>query len=206
MLTITSAVREELQRQPLLQMMLASDLVNVRAMAQQIRPSIEKKIGFKVGLATIAIVLHRQAGNSCDISLESLLSLPKIILLTTYHDLVALNYPKGITGAETIPDGVRFFTQTTGSREHTIIISHENLSLLNPDRRLKIIMDLSALCLGLPQVASDIEGLYAKIFLFFGLRGVSIVEVVSTFNELTVIIKNQDYDKAYAVIKEVNAA
>jgi hypothetical protein len=184
-------------------MMLTSDLVNVRAVARRIRPAVEHKIGSKVGLETIAVSLHREINKLTGLSLDSLLAAPRVRLLTTYHDLVAVNYPKGVTGLETIPDTVRFFAQTTGSNEHTIIISRENRNLLDTARQMRAISGLSALCLGLPPDSSDIESLYAGIFLFFGSHGVSIAEVVSTFNELTLVIKTEDYDIAYQVVKDI---
>lgn len=203
MITIASAVKQEIEQRPLLRMLLGSELVNTRAIAKEIRPAVEAALDTKVGLETIAITLHREAGKLSQSSLEPLLSNPDIRLLTTYHDLVALNYPKGVTGAETIPDTVRYFAQTTGSNEHTVIISAENIELLDTSKAQGRIDGLSAICLGLPESSSEIESLYASIFLFFGLQGISIVEAVSTFNELTLIIRQKDYAKAYEVVGKI---
>jgi hypothetical protein len=205
MITIASAVKQELEQRPLVRMLLGSELVNTRALAKDIRPAVESALGSKVGLETIAITLHREASKLSQSSLEPLLVNPDIRLLTTYHELIALNYPKGYTGAETIPDTVRYFAQTTGSNEHTIIISDENIELLDTSMAQGKIDDLSAICLGLPGRSAEIESLYASIFLFFGLQGISIVEVVSTFNELTLIIQQKDYARAYEIVSKINA-
>jgi len=206
MITVSSAVKKELEQRPLLRMLLGSDLVNTRAIAKEIKSAVESELGNKVGLETIAITLHREADKLLHSSLEPLLTNPDIKLLTTYHDLVAVNYPKGYTGSETIPDNVRYFAQTTGSNEHTIIIGAENLDLLDMSKAQNRINELSALCLGLPENSAAIENLYASIFLFFGVKGIPIVEVVSTFNELTLIIRHNDYVKAYEIISNINNA
>jgi hypothetical protein len=201
MIIIAEYVRVELNKRPLLNMLVGTDVINIRAVAKHLRPAIEASLGHKVSLDTIAIALHREALHMAQPTVDSLLTSPDIQLLTTYHNLTALNYPKGITGAETIPDSVRFFVQATGSGEHTVIISSEDIALLDTGQHVRMIPDLSALCLGLPDESNEIENLYAQIFLFFGLAGISIVEVVSTFNELTLVIKAKDYDYAYQTLR-----
>jgi hypothetical protein len=200
---MSTIVKKELESRPLLQVMLNSTLINVRALARELRPDVERQLGQKVDLETIAMALRRTADNQDVESLNSLLLPPACSLLMTYHQLVAINFPKGHTGSETIPDSVRFFAQTTGSNEHSIIISQEDRQLLDTTHSLRVMESLSALCIELPQDSASIENLYAKIFLLFGMKSISFVEVISTFNELTLVIKADDYDRAYEVIKKL---
>lgn len=205
MKTISQLVSIEIKQRPLLRVLLGTDLINIKAIARDIRPNIEKTLGVKVGVETIATTLHREINKLKIYNTNSLFSSPNVRLLTTYHNLVAINYPRGYTGAETIPDGIRYFVQTTGSNEHTIIISEESLSILDTAQAIGRIDNLVSLCLGLPDKSYDIETLYARIFLYFGLQGVVISEVVSTFNELTIIIKQDDYERSYALLQELSS-
>lgn len=205
MKTISQLVSIEIKQRPLLRVLLGTDFINIKAIARDIRPNIEKTLGVKVGVETIATTLHREINKLKIYNTNSLFSSPNVRLLTTYHNLVAINYPRGYTGAETIPDGIRYFVQTTGSNEHTIIISEESLSILDTAQAIGRIDNLVSLCLGLPDKSYDIETLYARIFLYFGLQGVVISEVVSTFNELTIIIKQDDYERSYALLQELSS-
>jgi len=205
MKTISQLVSIEIKQRPLLRVLLSTDFINIKAIARDIRPNIERTLGVKVGVETIATTLHREINNLKMYNTNSLFSRPNVRLLTTYHNLVAINYPRGYTGAEIIPDGIRYFVQTTGSNEHTIIISEESLSILDTAQAIGRIDNLISLCLGLPDKSYDIETLYARIFLYFGLQGVVISEVVSTFNELTIIIKQDDYERSYALVQELSS-
>lgn len=199
MKTITQLVRDELNNDPLLGLLFSSKVMNGRAMARRLRPLVEAQYGEKVGLDTIAVALSRIKSSKA--VAPDLFSRPKgMYIAGTHNNLEAFNFPRGTTGSETIPDSVRYYVQTTGSSEHTVIISHEDAHLLSKAKALRSLSNLTAISIRLPDDSYSQEALFAKIFLVIAQTSISIVEVVSTFNELTILINSADYTKLHITL------
>ncbi len=203
MKTISELTRVELDKNPLIAVLLTSDMLNIRAVAKFFRSNIETQLGQKVNLESISMALRRYSTKSSKDVVGAFLKPQNIQINGSYHNLSALNYIRGHTGAETVADSVRYFVQTTGTNEHTIIISSEDEKLLSKKSQLRKITKLSALCLGLPINSSEIHAVYATILLDIAASGITIVELVSTFNEITIFVKSEDFQPLFKIFDKV---
>ncbi len=205
MISIQKAVESSINSRPLLHYLLNIGILNIRSIARLIKNDVEADTQKKVGVDAIALALHRQITKNAtqQRTLNLLERQPDLKVIGTYHNLSALNFPKGQTGSEYIPDNTRYFVQTTGSNEHTIIISSEQASLLDKSKPLRRIDDLTAIIVSLPDNSYSTLAIYAKMFLAIAAAGVAVTEVVSTFNELTLVVPQNTYKKVIALLERL---
>ena len=66
--------------------------------------------------------------------------------------------------------------------------------------------NLASITVKLPEENSNCSGLYYYIFKKIAWEGINLLEVVSTTNEFTLIVSQDDIDKAFSVVKRLNIA
>lgn len=100
-----------------------------------------------------------------------------------------------------------FYTICRGVTETTIICSQNISSKINNlliNERLKShTADLASVTVKLPTVNSEVYGVYYYILKHLAWEGLNIVEVVSTANEFTIIVKQDHVDKAFKVLMQL---
>ena len=92
-------------------------------------------------------------------------------------------------------------------KETTIILSasvSEKVEDIFKNERLKDrTVNLASLTLNLPETNKTIPGLYYYILKQIAWAGINIYEVISTTNEFTIIVADNDIDKTFSVIKSM---
>jgi aspartokinase len=100
-----------------------------------------------------------------------------------------------------------FYTICRGVTETTIIVSQsisDKISTLLVKERLKShTKDLASITVKLPSVNSEVYGIYYYLLKHLAWEGLNIVEVVSTANEFTVVVKQDHVDKAFKVLMQL---
>jgi aspartokinase len=100
-----------------------------------------------------------------------------------------------------------FYTICRGVTETTIItsqsISPKIGNLLINERLKSHTTDLASITVKLPSVNSEVYGVYYYILKHLAWEGLNIVEVVSTANEFTIIVKQDHVDKAFKVLMQL---
>jgi hypothetical protein len=74
------------------------------------------------------------------------------------------------------------------------------------ETQLGITKDLSSITLRLPNSSSEVIGLYYFFFKHIASAGVPIKEIISTTNEATFIVHNDDVNAAFATINTIKRA
>ncbi len=64
--------------------------------------------------------------------------------------------------------------------------------------------NLSSITLKLPSVNVEVPGFYYNILRRIAWEGINIVEVISTTNEFTMVVKDEEIDKAFSVLKAMS--
>jgi hypothetical protein len=102
-----------------------------------------------------------------------------------------------------------FSSFSKGINETTIIVNNEHkqtlLSILSKNEITSIVEDLSAITIHLPKGNSSIPGLYYFLLGKMAWRGISLIELISTTNEFTMILKNRDIGKALETLMELKS-
>ena len=99
-----------------------------------------------------------------------------------------------------------FYTISRGVFETTIVISNsfaeEVKRLFAEETLISSTPSISSVTLRLPKDNIKIPGLYYFVFKQIAWDGISILEVISTTNELSMIVKDKDVDRVFSIIKK----
>jgi aspartokinase len=100
-----------------------------------------------------------------------------------------------------------FFALCKGVSETTFIVNtqHEDLikRMFNGEKLKSHTSDLASVTVKLPMVNTEIYGIYYYILKHLAWEGINIVELVSTSNEFTIVVKQDDVDKAFKILMQI---
>lgn len=100
-----------------------------------------------------------------------------------------------------------FYAVTQGVFETTFVISDlirdDIPAIFEGEKLISYSYGLSSITLKLPTENTEQPGLYYYIFRRLAWEGINILEVISTSNEFTIILKDIDVDRAFSVVKRL---
>jgi len=98
---------------------------------------------------------------------------------------IFLNLSQGVTESTIIASGNIEKEIQQAFRNETLTVKLENLSSIS---------------IKLPQDTVDNPGAYYSILKLFALEGINMVEMISTFTEVSLIFRTNDIDRAFSVL------
>ena len=140
MLTIPNAVEEVIKKKPFLEGALVEGLVNLSALARQLKPEIEKKVGKEVNDSAVIMALNRLVPR---LELMSAMKFKKvvenigdIIVRSNLADYAFVNSPTLYERQAKLLDRVRamkdvFCTFSQGIYETTLVVSSSIVKLVD---------------------------------------------------------------------------
>ena len=214
MITIPSVVERIIKTSPLIQEGLARELINTSALARMIRPKVALETKKDVSEAAIIMAIKRlQEDMSHHIKpVELTIDTPDIIIRS---NLVELTYQNSLTLNKKqqkllslIADyrNQYFLTITTGVFETTIIASAALetaiLKILNEESLTAESKQLSSITVILSKLMIENTGTIAQILRQLAWENINVIEVVSTYQELTIIVSSSDTNRALATLRQ----
>lgn len=216
MVSISDALSEIIQAQPFIEEGLSRGIINYSAFAREVRPEIEKRLYKDIQEGTIVMALKRLSEK-----LSKDRSKPKarfnLTNLTVRSNLIEFTY----LNSESLVDKQRelfnkiadvkeiFCAVSQGIRETTFIADQQAAMMIErifASESLVIKIDnLSSITIHLPQEVVFIPGVYYQILKLIAWENINIVEVFSTYTELTIIFANADVDKAFSILKKLSS-
>lgn len=210
MLKITETVKEILLNSETASTSLKNGYMNLSAYAKKVQKEVEHKTKKPVSCGTIVVALSRISKN---IKPEDIL-IPTVLVkdLTIKSPLIEITYPKSAKTVEILrklqneikTDTSDFVTITQGVGEITIIISerlkttvHSYFKNIKPIFSLE---SLASLTVKFPSQYIDQPNIMYAIMRTLAIKKINIIEIVSTYTELTFILKNQDLQNAFNTI------
>ena len=214
MLTITDIVKELLKKTPLIEEALSKDLINYSALARLFKPEIENRLFRTVDVASIVMALKRTAKKLKLPSRKIKKLEPKGELvvrsnLTEYILMASETAMKQLAVfAQTLTKHPNtFFAVTKGVREIDVLVSNslkaDLLKLLRKEKIIVKLEDLSLITLFHSEGAVFTPGFHYSILKALAWENINIIEIVSTYTELTIILKSKDIDGAFSVLKHL---
>lgn len=216
MKTISSAVNEYIKSKPYLSSALADGIINLTSLARNIHADIESTMNKSVNQGAIIMALKRVSDDASfmltkkiirilknlgDITVRSSLVdygflLSDSLLLTQANLLKEIEYKKDV-----------FYTSSRGVAESNIVVSQNIVPMVDELFKNEIchtkLEDLSSITIKLPSDNVKIPGIYYFIFQRLSWEGVNITEVISTSNEFTILVDEDEVDIAFKVIKNL---
>lgn len=215
MLTIPNAVEEVIKKKPFLESALVEGLINLSALARQLKPDIEKKVGKEVNDSAVIMALNRLVPR---LELMSTMKFKKvvenigdIIVRSNLADIAFANSNTLFEKQAILLDRVRsmkdvFCTFSQGIYETTLVVSNTILELVEDIFSHETLIaktdNLSSITVKLPVENTICPGVYYYIFKELAWDNINITEVISTTNEFTVVIGDEDIHRAFTILME----
>jgi aspartokinase len=219
MRTIASTVAAYIKTKPYLSSALSDGIINLTSLARQIQPDIETVMRKTVNQGAIVMSLKRVSDDSesstdsakitsvlknmGDITVRSSLidysfSISETLLLNQAHLLKEIEHKKEV-----------FYTSSRGVAESNIIVS-QNISelvdtIFHAETCHSKVENLSSITIKLPTENVTIPGIYYFIFQRLSWEGINVNEIISTSNEFTILIDEQQVSSAFEEIKKLKS-
>ncbi len=214
--SIGKITEELINKSPFLREAMTDELINISALARKLRPEIEEITGREVKEGAIVMAIKRMTpglyhrlnvkitnvmGDLGDFLVRSNLS------DFTFENSETLKTKQADLIHEINKENDTFFTLCKGVSETTFIVNtqHEELikRMFGNERLKSHTGDLASVTVKLPQVNTEIYGIYYYILKHLAWEGINIVELVSTSNEFTIVVKQDDVDKAFKILMQL---
>ena len=214
MRSIAKIVENIVEKKPFLQEALSRGIVNNAALAEEIRPEIEKELKKKVKFSAVNMAIRRLSEKLKDTFIErtkfdkdsDIVIRSDLVEITVFKLGDVQRYLKKVYGIVNFRKG-DFLTITQGLHEVMIITNekYENkiLKLFAKKNVKKVIKNLSSLTINIPIEAIETIGLFYIVTRALNWENINIVDIVSTLTEMTFIIKEEDAGRSFDVLKKV---
>ena len=216
MQTIANIIENVLMHYPFLWENLSDGLVNTSALARMLLPAVEREMGRPVKEAAVMMAIRRLSVQS-PAMMQSRLNqfLRSLGDITVRSNLDDFTFRNSFTLAQNQARLLQevsgrhdlFITFAQGVNESTVIASTSIREIVEQvfagEEMLHHVSPLSSLTVRLPSQNMAVIGLYYQIFMSLAWYGINIVEVISTANEFTLILLEDQVDKAFRVVKDM---
>lgn len=216
MISISDALEEIIGNYPFIEEGLAKGIINYSAFAREIRPQIEKKLYKSIKEGAIVMALKRLS-DSLDKKRKNIqkLNLTNLTVRSNLTEFTFLN-------SEALPDKQRglfnqlaekkdiFCAVSQGVRETTFIASLEASQMIERIFSSEILVakieNLSSIAIHLPKEVVYIPGVYYQILKVLAWENINVIEVLSTYTELTVIVESKNVDQAFSALRKLSTS
>jgi|TARA_B100000780_G_scaffold61048_1_gene39270 aspartokinase len=215
MKTISSAVEDYIKSKPFLISALSQGIINLTSLSRIIKTEIELSLKKEVRYGAIVMALKRL---SSELEFRTTYKIVKIIKdigdITVRSSLVDYNFKVTDTLLSNqakllskVDNNDDFYTSSRGVNECNIVVSGNLSSLVETILKEEICIskqsNLSSISIKLPAENVSIPGVYYFVFQRLSWEGINIYEVISTSNEFTILVNEEQVDKAFRVIKNL---
>jgi len=216
MKTISSAVEDYIKSKPFLVSALTQGIINLTSLARMMNKDISSVMNKDVRNGAIVMALKRLSSDfEFRSSLKILRTLRNIGDITVRSSLIDYNFktsPTLMTSqaklmSEISDDKNNFYTSSRGVNECNVVVSGNFADLVEScfsnETCIHKETELSSISVKLPIENVSVPGIYYFVFQRLSWEGINIYEVISTSNEFTILVNEEQVDKAFRIIKDL---
>ncbi len=212
MRTVAEKVEEIVAKTSYLEDYLGRGLINCSALARQIQPQVENELKKNVSEAAILMSLKRLSSRlekKATARDDTLKQIRDLTVRSGLSEFTFLRSDNIVNNIKQLLDELRgksglLFTFTQGTLETTIIINSQLSSwvenIFKEEKLISRLDNVSAIVIKLPSSAYQSAGIYYSIIKQLAWSNISINHLISTRNELTVILVHEQIDRAFSVL------
>jgi hypothetical protein len=218
MKTISSVVEHYIKKKPFLQSALAQGIINLTSLSRIIKPDIEEELGKDIRNGAIVMALKRLSDDlefrATHKIIKVLKNIGEITVRSSLTDFTFLVSDTILENQTKLLDEVNknkdvFYTSSRGVNELNIVVSNSLDStvekLLKDEKCTQKAENLSSITVKLPAENVSVPGIYYFIFQRLAWEGIILYEVISTTNEFTILVNDDQVDIAFKTIKDLKA-
>ncbi len=214
--TVQHLVRKLIEQRPFVAEALSQGIINNAALAEQLLPVIEKELRKKVTFAAVNMAVRRIAEGlnvipfgkprfekDADITMKSQLAEITIFKMD--------NVQKQLRRLYDLVDMKRgdFLTITEGLHEITLFVNMRHVSAMLkifPSMSVKkVVKGLVSLSMAIPPQAINTIGYFFVVTRALVYENINIVDIVSTYTEMVIIVREEDATRSYECLRSVVA-
>ena len=216
MKTISAVVEQYIKKKPFLQSALAQGIINLTSLSRIVKPEIEEELGKDVRNGAIVMALKRLSDDlefrATHKIVKVLKNIGEITVRSNLTDYTFLSSETILAQQARLLEKVHenqdiFYTSSRGVNEINIVVS--NLldgtveELFQNERCTQKAENLSSVTVKLPSENVSVPGIYYFIFQRLAWEGIVLYEVISTTNEFTILVNDDQVDVAFKTIKDL---
>ena len=215
---IAQAVRDYLAKQPFLAEALSEGMINMAGLARKLKPILSRTLNREVQEGAIVMALKRMAPDTyIMVSRRLKLMLSKlgdytirsqINIYTLRNSQTLLRRQQKLLSLVGKDQNI-FYSFTQGIHESTLVASqvlHSQITeVLKTETLIHRRENLSSISIMLPQDNIETSGLYYFIFRQLAWEDINILEVISTTNEFTIVVEDDEVDRGFQVLRRLKS-
>ncbi|WP_019670472.1 aspartate kinase 2 [Eudoraea adriatica] len=218
MKTISSVVEHYIKKKPFLQSALAQGIINLTSLSRIIKPDIQEELGKDIRNGAIVMALKRLSDDlefrATHKIIKVLKNIGEITVRSSLTDFTFLVSDTILENQTKLLDEVTknkevFYTSSRGVNELNIVVSNSLDStvekLFKDEKCTQKAENLSSITVKLPAENVSVPGIYYFIFQRLAWEGIILYEVISTTNEFTILVNDDQVDIAFKTIKDLKS-
>jgi hypothetical protein len=216
MKTISSIVEQYIRKKPFLQSALAQGIINLTSLSRIVKPEIEEELGKDIRNGAIVMALKRLSDDlefrATHKIIKVLKNIGEITVRSSLTDYTFLASDDILVKQAKLLEEINnnqdvFYTSSRGVNEINIVISNvmdKTVEKLFKDEKCtQKAEELSSITVKLPAENVSVPGIYYFIFQRLAWEGIVLYEVISTTNEFTILVNDDQVDIAFKTIKDL---
>jgi hypothetical protein len=216
MKTISAVVEHYIKKKPFLQSALSQGIINLTSLSRIIMPEIEQELGKDVRSGAIVMALKRLSDDleyrATHKIIKVLKDIGEITVRSSLTDFTFLISDSILENQVLLLKEINknkevFYTSSRGVNELNIVVSNSLdkvvETLFAEERCTQKAQNLSSITVKLPSENVTVPGIYYFIFQRLAWEGIVLYEVISTTNEFTILVDDDQVDVAFKTIKDL---
>ena len=218
MKTISAVVEHYIKKKPFLQSALAQGIINLTSLSRQIKPEISDALGKDVKDGAVVMALKRLSDDlefrATHRIVKVLKNIGEITVRSNLSDYTFLASDTILRQQAQLLEEVNanqdvFYTSSRGVNEINIVISRTMDAVVEKyfanERCTQKAENLSSITVKLPAENVSVPGIYYFIFQRLAWEGIVLYEVISTTNEFTILVNEEQVNIAFKTIKDLKS-
>lgn len=213
MKTVAAVVREVIDESEIALSALQSGVLNLSAYAKKIQADVSKRAGKNVTTGSIVVALSRYEYDAKkktpltpDVLVESISTRSNLTEVTFARTQSIRARLKDVHENKNLLEA-DILTVTSGVREVSLIVpttlEKEVLEIFSDNEPTLVLHDLACLTIRFPARYLHTPNTIFTLLRPLALNRINIVEVVSTYTELSVVVAEQDLQSAFAIFSNL---
>ena len=216
MKTISAVVENYIKKKPFLQSALSQGIINLTSLSRIVKPEIEEELGKDIRNGAIVMALKRLSDDmefrATHRIIKVLKNIGEITVRSSLTDFTFLVSESILENQTQLIKEVNinkdvFYTSSRGVNELNIVVSNvlDNTveALFEYEKCTQKAENLSSITVKLPAENVSVPGIYYFIFQRLAWEGIILYEVISTTNEFTILVNDDQVDSAFKTIKDL---
>ena len=215
---LSKVIERLINQSPFIQEAISDGLINISSLARKLNPEIAQITGKEVSDSAIIMAIKRMppgTNQKIERKIKNFMAdLGDLIVRSNLVKFTFTNYigisqdqAKFLSQIKDISDN--FYTVSRGVAETTIITNEQFKShimeIFNRESLISEMSGLSSITMKLPQVNTEISGVYYYLLKKIAWEGINLSEVISTTNEFTIVVETNMVSKAFSVLMDLKS-